>query len=67
MVCRFFGVGREGWEADGEDDEVVDGCGNGFLLCWRHFGRLNVWWFGLYGQCRKAGLLIYSRYSFWNF
>ena len=66
MVGRFFGVGWEGREAEGEDDEVVDCCGDGFLLCRRHFDGLEGLWFGLYGRCRKAGLLIYSRYSFWN-
>jgi len=55
VVGRFFGVGWEGWEAEGEDDKVVDCCGDGFLLCWRHFGGLERVWFGLYGRCRKAG------------
>jgi hypothetical protein len=66
MVGRFFGVGWESWEAEREDDKVVDCCGDGFLLCWRHFGGLNRLWIGSYGRCRKAGILIYSRYSFWN-
>jgi hypothetical protein len=38
VVSCFFGEGWEGWAAEGEDDEVVDGCGDRKLLYGCHFG-----------------------------
>lgn len=40
VVGGFFGEGGEGWAAQREDDEVVDGRGDWALLYGSHFGGL---------------------------
>jgi hypothetical protein len=61
VVGGFFGEGWDCWTAEGEDDEVVDGCGGWEFLYGRHFGGVDC--------CQDGGMENVAKrmYLVWTF